>query len=104
MRNKNPRELIRERMANSLKKPQKFDTSLSTKKAYRKKKRHLTEKKTMTKYDAYKDVDLILGFIDNSARNSNSKVCRTHYDNIKTVKNMDQNLEKMMIYNGIYCK
>ena len=104
LRNKNPRELIRERMANSVKKPQKFDTSLSTKKAYRKKKRHLTEKKTMTKYDAYKDVDLILGFIDNSARNSNSKVCRTHYDNIKTVKNMDQNLEKMMIYNGIYCK
>ena len=37
LRNKNPRELIRERMANSLKKPQKFDTSLSTKKVNRKK-------------------------------------------------------------------
>ena len=104
LRNKNPRELIRQRMATSVSKPQKFETSLSNKKAYRKKKKHLTEKKPIIKYDAYKDVDLILGFIDNSARNSNSKLSRVHYANIKTMKNMDQNLEKMMMYNGIFYK
>ena len=104
LRNKNPRELIRQRMATSVSKPQKFETSLSNKKAYRKKKKHLTEKKPIIKYDAYKDVDLILGFIDNSARNSNSKLSRVHYANIKTMKNMDQNLEKIPLYIIIFSK
>ena len=101
LRNKNPRELIRLRMATSLSHPQKFLTSLSKKKAYKKKKIHLSLKKPIIKYDAYDDVDLILGFIDNSARNSNSKLSRVHYANIKTVKNMDENLEKMLSYNEI---
>ena len=58
--------------------------------------------KKFKRLNAYNDVSKIITFIDESNINSQSKICRNHYDNIKITKNMDKAKEKLLIKNDIY--
>ena len=80
----------------SLKKKKKFKRSEST---------GVTTTETNKKFkrlNAYHDVTKILNFIDNSKKNSQSKVCRNHFANIQMTKNMDISLQKMIEKNDIF--
>ena len=59
-------------------------------------------KKKFKKLNAYKDVSKIISFIDGSRKNSQSKVCRKHFENIKITKDMDRSLKKMKVINDIF--
>ena len=74
----------------SLKKRKKFKRAEST---------GITTTETNKKFkrlNAYNDVSKIINFIDNSKKNSQSKVCRDHFANIQITKNMDITLQKMI--------
>ena len=59
-------------------------------------------KKKFKRLNAYNDVSKIITFIDKSNMNSQSKICRNHYDNIKITKNMDTVKERLLIKNDIF--
>ena len=80
----------------SLKKRKKFKRAEST---------GITTTETNKKFkrlNAYNDVSKIINFIDNSKKNSQSKVCRDHFANIQITKNMDITLQKMIEKNDIF--
>ena len=80
----------------SLKKRKKFKRAEST---------GITTTETNKKFkrlNAYNDVSKIINFIDNSKKNSQSKVCRDHFANIQMTKNMDITLQKMIEKNDIF--
>ena len=58
--------------------------------------------KIFKRLNAYNDVSKIINFIDNSKKNSQSKVCRDHFANIQITKNMDITLQKMIEKNDIF--
>ena len=58
--------------------------------------------KKFKRLNAYNDVSRIISFIDGSRKNSQSKICRSHYENIQVVKNMDKSLKKMIEKNEIF--
>ena len=58
--------------------------------------------KKFKRLNAYNDVTKIINFIDNSKKNSQSKVCRNHFANIQITKNMNKTLQKMMNKNNIF--
>ena len=58
--------------------------------------------KKFKRLNAYNDVTKIITFIDKSNINSQSKICRNHYDNIKMTKNMDKVKENLLIKNDIF--
>ena len=60
------------------------------------------QKKKFKRLNAYNDVSKIITFIDKSNMNSQSKICRNHYDNIKITKNMDTVKERLLIKNDIF--
>ena len=57
--------------------------------------------KEFKRLNAYNDVTRIISFIDNSKKNSQSKVCRNHFANIQITKNMDRVGEKLKKKNEI---
>ena len=57
--------------------------------------------KEFKRLNAYNDVTRIISFIDNSKKNSQSKVCRNHFANIQITKNMDIVGEKLKKKNEI---
>ena len=59
-------------------------------------------KKKFKKLNAYNDVSQIISFIDGSRKNSQSKLCRKHFENIQITKNMDKSLKKMIEKNEIF--
>ena len=59
-------------------------------------------KKKFKKLNAYNDVSQIISFIDGSRKNSQSKLCRRHFENIQITKNMDKSLKKMIEKNEIF--
>ena len=59
-------------------------------------------KKKFKRLNAYNDVTKIINFIDGSRKNSQSKICRDHYENIQVVKNMDKSLKIMIEKNEIF--
>ena len=80
----------------SLKKRKKFKRAEST---------GITTTETNKKFkrlNAYNDVSKIINFIDNSKKNSQSKVCRDHFANVQITKNMDITLQKMIEKNDIF--
>ena len=111
----NPRELIKQRMMKSLSQPQLFNQDenelkkkKNLKKQIKKKKMHRSEsatfpvsQKKLIRLNAYKDVNKIINFIDYSKKESQSKVCKPHFMNIKIRKNADTNIQKMIKNNGI---
>ena len=122
LRKNNPNELIKQRMMKSLSQPRLFDLDedknknknknlkkiQSLKNKIKKKKMHKSESATFTtdykniiRYNSYKDVNEIINFINNSKKDSQSKVCKPHFMNIKMTKNMDSNLQKMIELNQI---
>ena len=78
---------------------------LSTGRSFRKKKIREQEeespKKVVIKLNAYRDVDKIISFIDNSRKNSQSKYCKDHFKNIKGTKTMDQYMKNIVNKNSI---
>ena len=58
-------------------------------------------KKETIKLDAYKDVDTILKFINDSKRHSQSKYCKEHFNNILRTKSMDQKMRNLLRKNLI---
>ena len=103
-----PDELIKLRMRESLSQPKNFVkkdrfSALSTPKFKKKKKKDKDEvvKKETIKLDAYKDVDTILKFINDSKRHSQSKYCKEHFNNILRTKSMDQNMRNLLRKNLI---
>jgi len=121
LRRNNPNELIKQRMIKSLSQPKLFskDEDVKNKKKnlkkmqsmknkIKKKKMHksgsatfTTDYKSIIRYNSYKDVNEIINFINNSKKDSQSKVYKPHFMNIKLTKNMDSNLEKMIELNQI---
>ena len=116
----NPKELIRFKMVKSLSQPQIFNQNKNNKNVKKKgnkfitnkkilKKKHLKKtesaflpaKKKVVKLNAYNDINKILDFIDNSKKESQSKLCKDHFMNIKVTKSMDINLKNMLRKNGI---
>ena len=121
LRKNNPNELIKERMMKSLSQPKLFNKDEGKiknknlqniqslkKNKIKKKKMHKSESATFTtdhkniiKYNSYKDVNEIINFINNSKKDSQSKICKPHFMNIKMTKNMDSKLQKMIELNQI---
>ena len=63
----------------------------------------ITEReKKFTRLHSYNDVTKIISFIDNSKVDSQSKVCRYHFDNIQITKNMDRVKDILMDKNDIF--
>ena len=58
-------------------------------------------KREIIKLNAYNDVDEIIRFIDNSKKNSQSKLNKDHFTNIKRTKIMDEKLKRLMKKNLI---
>ena len=123
LRKNNPNELIKQRMMKSLSQPKLFNKDEDKNKnlkqnqkqkqkqkqnKIKKKKMHRsesasfrTDNKNIIKYNSYKDVNEIINFINNSKKDSQSKVCKPHFMSIKMRKNMDSNLQKMVELNQI---
>ena len=62
------------------------------------------KQKRVIKLNAYKDINTIMDFIENSKKESQSKLCKDHFNNIKMTKSMDINLKKMMKKNELNFK
>jgi hypothetical protein len=116
----NPNELIKQRMMKSLSQPKLFNKDegknknknlqkiQSLKNKIKKKRMHksgsanfATDHKNIIRYNSYKDVNEIINFINNSKKDSQSKICKPHFMNIKMTKNMDSKLQKMIELNQI---
>ena len=59
------------------------------------------KKKEVVRLNAYKDINKIIDFIENFKKESQSKLCKDHFMNIKITKSMDINLKNMLRKNGI---
>ena len=110
--NKNPKELIRQKMVKSLSQAKVFNKLDNTKEKEVKEKKLrksqsvalLPRNKTITKYNSYRDVDKIINFIDSSNKNSQSQFCKEHFLNIQMTKEMDLNRKNILTKNEIYLK
>ena len=116
----NIKEYIKQKMYKSLSAHKNFKTEkndknkkamISKKKGKKSKKQKRAESakeivpettKKFKRLNAYNDVSRIISFIDGSIKNSQSKICRSHYENIQVVKNMDKSLKKMIEKNEIF--
>ena len=58
--------------------------------------------KKFQRLNAYHDVTKIIKFIDDSKRNSQSKIYRKHYEHIQITKNMDKSLKQMIEDNELF--
>ena len=105
-----PKELIKLKLRESFSQPKKFVKEdsfslLSTGRSFRKKRIKEQEeespKKVVIRLNAYRDVDKIISFIDNSKKNSQSKYCKDHFKNIKGTKTMDQHMKNIVNKNSI---
>ena len=120
----NTKEFIKQKMQKSLSQPKMFnqieleDKKSKTKRDFRKinmnkiKKKikrcaseiNPVNKKKVLRLDAYNDVNRIIEFIDNSKSNSQSKLCKGHFNNIQMTKEINNNLTKMIEKNEITYK
>ena len=117
---KNVKEYIKQKMYKSLSEKKTFNTERNTTKTtkgnikkidnkyIKKYKRGESEKlsqernKKFKRLNAYRDVTKIIKFIDDSKRNSQSKIYRNHYENIQIMKNMDKSLKQMIEDNELF--
>ena len=121
MRRNNPKEIIKLKMLKSLSEPKLFSqtendgkkTSKTNRNKKVQKKNTLkksqsaifpTNKKEIIKFNAYKDINELIDFIDNSKKGSQSKLCKDHYMAIKMRKSMDINIKNMINKNQIQFK
>ena len=118
---KNVKEYIKQKMYRSLSEKKTFNTERNNSKTKTKRNEKKIDNKYLKTYkrvdsvkitqekknnlrrlNAYKDVTKIIKFIDNSKRNSQSKVYRNHFANIQITKNMDKSLKQMIEDNEIF--
>ena len=117
---KNVKEYIKQKMYKSLSEKKTFNTERNTTKTtkgnikkidnkyIKKYKRGESVKlsqernKKFKRLNAYRDVTKIIKFIDDSKRNSQSKIYRNHYENIQIMKNMDKSLKQMIEDNELF--
>ena len=118
---KNVKEYIKQKMFKSLSEKKTFNTERNTlktkglgtmrkidQKKSKKYKRNESAKinqennKKFKRLNAYRDVSKIIKFIDDSKRNSQSKIYRPHFANIQITKNMDKSLKQMIEDNEIF--
>ena len=117
---KNVKEYIKQKMYKSLSEKKTFNTERNTTKTtkgnikkidnkyIKKYKRGESAKlsqernKKFKRLNAYRDVTKIIKFIDDSKRNSQSKIYRNHYENIQIMKNMDKSLKQMIEDNELF--
>ena len=108
----NPKELIRQKMVKSLSQKKIFNKIEKVKK---KDKRDKGIKKSesglfipgfkkVTRLNSYRDVNKIIRFIDQSKKDSQSKLCKDHFMNIQMTKEMDINMKNMLRKNEILIK
>ena len=112
----NPNELIRLKMVKSLSEPKLFDKDINIKKKKDKNIKKIskkklkksksanifqTEQKRVTKLNAYNDINQIVDFIESSKKESQSKLYKEHFMNIKATKSIDFNLKNMLKKNEI---
>ena len=112
----NIKEYLKQKMYKSLSEHKNFQNEKpdKTKKIFVKKKnikklnkQKRAESATVTtkkfkRLNAYNDVTRIISFIDDSKKNSQSKIYRGHFENIQMVKNMNKSLKKMIEKNEIF--
>ena len=101
LRKMDPRELIRGKMKESLGHKgnfKKFSHSLGV---LRKRQKKQEEKKRI-ELNSYKDVDKILAIIDNSSKDSKSRLFEQHFRNIRTRKSIDLGKEKALEKNKLF--
>ena len=112
---KNVKEYLKQKMLKSLKEKKNFsnDTLSNNKKSNQKKNKNLKRaesagnimqesRKKFMRLNAYNDVTRIINFIDNSKKNSQSKVCRSHFANIQITKNMNKTMQNAAKENKIF--
>ena len=111
----NPKELIRQKMVQSLSQPKVFNKIDSRQKNKKKQKYKNklkrsqsallnTGNKKITRLNSYKDVDKIIKFIDTSKKDSQSKLCKDHFINIQMTKEHDNNIKELLKKNEIIFK
>ena len=115
----NPKELIRQKMMKSLSQPKYFTKIENIKKKEEKKKKNKNKNlkraesannvftkghKKVTRLNSYKDVNKIIKFIDNSKKDSQSKLCKEHFINIQRTKEADNNIKELLKKNEIIFK
>ena len=118
----NPKEFLKLKMIKSLSEPKLIFQNENKKKKMNKRSKDVkqntkkkkmkrsesavfqTNRKNIEKFNAYKDIDKIINFINDSKKNSQSKFCKGHFMNIKMTKSMDNNLKKMLNKNRIGLK
>ena len=108
----NPKELIRQKMVKSLSQKKIFNKIEKVKKKDKREKGIKKSEsaiftpgfKKVTRLNSYKDVNKIIRFIDQSKKDSQSKLCKDHFMNIQMTKEMDINMKNMLRKNEILIK
>ena len=100
LRKLDPREFIRNKMKESIGKKgnfKKYSYSLGVLR-----KRQKREEKKRIELNSYKDVEKILAIIDNSQKDSKSRLFEQHFRNIRTRKSIDLGRDKAMEKNKLF--
>ena len=108
----NPKELIRQKMVKSLSQKKIFNKIEKIKKTDKRGKVMKKSEsavftpgfKKVTRLNSYRDVNRIIHFIDQSKKDSQSKLCKNHFMNIQMTKAMDINMKNMLRKNEIIIK
>ena len=119
MMKNNPKEFIKLKMMKSLNEQKDLNKNIAAKKKTsdkteknQKKKKKLKKsasaifssaKKHVIRLHSYKDVNQIMTFIDESKRNSQSKLYKKHFTMIQMTKSMDMTLDDIRPKNSIKC-
>ena len=118
---KNVKEYIKQKMYKSLSEKKTFSTERNSTKTKTRGNMKKIDNKYIKKYkreesvntsqernkkfkrlNAYRDVTKIIKFIDDSKKNSQSKIYRNHYESIQITKNMDKSLKQMIEDNELF--
>ena len=107
---KNTKEFIKQKMMKSLSESKFFSTPEDTTSKGRRKRyeqnpmppeKENEEKNNIIRLNALNDAKLIMDFIDKSKKNSQSKLCKKHFENIIMTKMMNTSLKNMLRINEI---
>ena len=101
LRQMDPREIIREKIKDSLGQKSNIRKISHSMDLMNKKKKKVETIKKRIELDGYNDVDKILDIIENSKKDSKSRLFLQHYINIRRKKSVDLGKEKAMLKNKI---
>ena len=104
LRQMNPRDIIKEKIKASLGQKsdiRKYSHSMNLMNKKRAKENKDNKIKKRIELDSYKDIDQILDIIENSKKDSKSRLFLQHYINIRRKKSFDLAMEKAMEKNKV---